>query len=441
MSVLTHRVAAAVGLKTRMPSWDGATPQRLRLTRMALLLATILVGLVGVVLADGALQSVEQLDTRTSRALIATRQAHAALTDADRVVVHSFLSGDVLLGGPGQRYQDAIKTANQSIEQLAEAVGSESADSRKLQSIDAELVTYIGLVEQADAAHRAEKATAGSAAAETAGLGEAYLWYGSRMLHEPGSGLLARIDQLSAEQQQTLNAGRWWLGAGALWTYLVVAVLLLGGLAVAQIWMVRRFRRWVSLPLALATACALAVCAWTAVDLVHVQRTYASAEQDGLRPLLERWRVRSAAADTEGQSALGTLLVARCPAKAACQSTITDLGASISVAARQAREASAKLTFSPDSLFSRSLAASERVGTDVIRRDLVAARRDVQAAEPAFSRFDTEQLSRIQAEQKVLSRKMQSAQEAPGLRIGIPILAVAIVILTFLGFGPRLNEY
>jgi hypothetical protein len=53
-----------------------------------------------------------------------------------------------------------------------------------LQAIDAEPVTYVGLIEQADATYRVEASRTSS---RSAGLGRAYLWYASTMLHEPAA--------------------------------------------------------------------------------------------------------------------------------------------------------------------------------------------------------------------------------------------------------------
>lgn len=423
----------------------GTTPQWLRLARNALILAAILVGLTGIVVVNGALQSVERADSRTSRALIAARQAHASLADADRAAVHSFVSGDVLLGGPGQRYQDSIKTANQAIGQLAEALGGDSRDSAQLQNIDAELVTYVGLIEQADAAHRAEAARA-TAQDARAGLGEAYLWYASRMLHgdELVSGLLDRVDQVGENQEEILAARSWWLGGGALLSYLAAVIILLGCMIAAQLWMTRRFRRMVNLPLAVATVCALGVCGWAVVDLVHVQRTYASAERNDLKPLLGQWKVRSAAAEADGQSGLASLLAARCPVGVACRSTVVSLGYSVTLAAQTAAATERTLP-GPQRAFGASLGQSldnaRTVTIKVGQGDVAGAKKSVQSGETAFNAFDSRQLDQIQATERSLANRMDSAQNVPGLRVGIVILSVLVMILAFLGIGPRLNEY
>jgi hypothetical protein len=428
----------------RVPAWGRTTPQRLRLARATLILVTILTGLTGSVLVDSALQSVERVHSRTARALVATRQARASLADADRAAVHSFLGGDVLLGGPGQRYQDAVKAANQAVVQLAGTVGGDSSDSQRLQAIDAGLVTYVGLIEQADAAQRAE-AAAGAAGTRRAGLGTAYLWYASRVLHEPGSGLLARVEQLGYDQGRILDARPWSLGAGALTTDVAVGAALLGCLVVVQVWMLRRFRRIASVRLAVATVCALVLCGWTVAGLVHVQRGYDSAEQTALEPLLGLWQVRSMATDADGQSGMAALQAAQCPAAAACRSAVGALGAAVTTAARTATASDAALPqllrSSGGSSLARSLATATLVRDETTRGEIAKATADVQRGEPAFNEFDSGLVDRIQLVERSLATQLESAQEVPGLRVGIPVLSVVIMILASSGIGPRLEEY
>lgn len=382
------------------------TPQRLRLARAVLVTAAVLTGLTGAVVAEQAPGSVGRIGNGTIRALVATRQAHAYLVDADRVAILSFANEDVLIGGPGQRYQDAVTGAGRAIEQLAETLGGGPAD-QELQAINAELVTYMGLIEQADAAHRAEAARQDGT--PSAGLGRAYLWYASSTLHRPGSGLLARVDALGETQEHALATRSGWLGAPAMLACPLLGGCLLAGLVSTQVWMRRRFRRTLNLPLALATSCAVLVCSWMVVDLTHVQHGYTSAVDTAVEPLLGLWQIRSAAAEADGQRGMATVLATQCPASAPCQDTVTALGEAADRAAATVRS---------------------------------------QRGDAAFTTFDADLLDRIQALDRSRQEQLQAAQHVPGLVggvlmlvVGILILSVLIIILTGLGIQNRLAEY
>lgn len=414
------------------------TPQRLRLARAVLVVVAVLTGLTGTVVAEQAPGSVGRIDNRTVRALVATRQAHAYLVDADRVAIHSFGNDDVLLGGPGQRYQDAVTGASRAIEQLAETLGG-GPDDQQLPAINAELVTYMGLIEQADAAHRAEAARRDGT--PPAGLGRAYLWYASSILHRPGSGLLARVDRLGEAQEHALEARTWWLGVPAMLGFLVLGGCLLGCLAATQVWMLRRFRRILNLPLALATACALLVCGWTLVDLAHVQHGYASAMDTTVEPLLGVWRIRAAAAEADGQSAMATVLAIQCPAAAPCQDTVRALGEATDRAATTAQSLPEALPGPGRAALARTLMASRSVRDAVAARNLAAAATRSQHGDTTFTTFDTDLLDRIQALDRSRQEQMQAAQHVPGLVVGVPILSVLIVALAGLGVRNRLEEY
>jgi hypothetical protein len=430
--------------------WGRTTPQRLRGARAGLILATLVVGGMQVALVTGAQGAVDRVDTQTVRALLGARTAQASLIDADRDAIHSFVSGDVVLVGPGQRYQDSIKAASQAIEQVSE---TGAGDPAQIQSIDAEVVTYTGLIEQADAARRAEAATArapvraavsNQAPLQTAGLGQAYLWYASKTLHAPG-GLLDSVRQLGDQQQTRLAARPWWLGTGAVTTGLLGSVLLLAGLVTAQWRLARRFRRIINLPLAVATVCAIGLGSWVTVGLLHVEGGYDHAASADLGPLLGLWQVRSSVTDADGQSGLSVLQRAQCPPGAACESTVTGLDAAVSEALERAVASDtavpAALSTAVAAPLTGLVEATRLVGDQVASNDTRTAGLTLGQGEQAFNRLDSTLTKTTQTAQNWLEADLQSSRDLPGLLVGAGGVAVLIGFLTFYGFRPRLEEY
>jgi hypothetical protein len=416
-------------------------PQRLRAVRVLLLVAGGLAGVVGVACADGAATGAGRADAATARAAIAARELRAHLTDADRSASRAFLAGDVLIGGPGQQYRDAITGAGRALEQLAEVLGA-GADSQLLQAIEAELVTYTGLVEQADAAFRAEAA---ATPPEDVGLGRAYLWYASKMLHEPQGGLLARVDGLVAAQERVLRAGSWWLGAGPLRVFLVVAVGWVGALVGVQLWLARRFRRVLNAPLALATVFAVLTCGWVFAGVGHVQSGFESAQARALGPLLGLWQVRSAVADADGQAAVLGVEAGQCPAGGACAAALVFLEESLAAAMEDTSVARRGLLAAGQPFAEREivggLQACGKVRADVRAGAVEQAVNESRRAEPAFSAADVALAEHIQRLDTSWSTQMAAAREVPGLRAGIVVPAALAVLLTAWGFGARLEEY
>jgi hypothetical protein len=198
-------------------------------------------------------------------------------------------------------------------------------------------------------------------------------------------------------------------------------------------------------PLAAATVCAVLLCGWTAVDLRHVQRTYASAETTALEPLLSLWRIRSAAADADGQAGVATLLASQCPTGAACQSSVAVLRRAVTAAAVSA---SLSQRATPDSrndpgesLLTRTLAASQLVRDEVATGAIPRATADSQQGEATFNTVDAALVTRTQIAQKSLRAQLDSARNTPGLQVGIPILSVMIALLILAGISSRLEEY
>ena len=172
----------------------GSTPASLKRLIVMVLAGTVLLWLTATTLQRSLQSTAESVRGSASPAYLDAVQARAALSDADRAAWQSFRSGAAQLTGPGQQYQNDLTNASQALQRLAALEPPGSADSMRLQTISGQLVTYQGLVEQADAAYRADIALGAGSKGE---LGLAYLTYASSALRDPQGGLLASIDQLA----------------------------------------------------------------------------------------------------------------------------------------------------------------------------------------------------------------------------------------------------
>jgi hypothetical protein len=295
-------------------------------------------------------------------------EAHAALSDADRAAWQSFRSGEAQLIGPGQQYQNDITTASQELQRLAALEPAGGPGSEQLQTISGQLVTYQGLVEQADAANRADIALG---TASNNDLGQAYLTYASSSMRDTQGGLLASIDELASLDRRTLGQqlASPWADPALLLLAAAAGAAVLGSILAARGFLVRRFRRAISPPLLAAAALACGLLAWMALVTLPADAAFAAAGDTALPRLTASWQAQIRSVD----------------------------GAAAAL---------------------RAEAAGTALAT--------SAGLNVTATEPARS---------------ALAADLASAGDDGGLPAGIPVLAVAIAGLAFLGIKPRLDEY
>lgn len=233
---------------------SGAAPTRVTLRRLfAALLAAAAAVMVTSVWAGVALHSTaSDFHAHSAPSIVAVLAARAALVEADAEAACSFATGGVRVAGPGEQYQNQISVANQSLAQVAEHNIAGDKASQQIQLIDGLLAAYTGLIERADSAYQ-----------QNAPLGAVYLWYASRLLHNPDTGILHQLDVLYddeskalKEQLRTGGTSWWWTVA---WT--VPCAVLLTPLVLAQVYLRRRFRRRLNAPMAGATVLLLALMA------------------------------------------------------------------------------------------------------------------------------------------------------------------------------------
>jgi hypothetical protein len=355
-----------------------STPRRLRRLLALIFGATAVLWITATILAAGQRGTVASVRDGSFPAWLDAVEAHAALSDADRAAWQSFRSGEAQLIGPGQQYQNDITTASQDLERLAALEPAGGPGSQQLQTISGQLVTYEGLVEQADAANRADIALG---AASNHDLGYAYLSYASSSMRDPQGGLLASIDELASLDRRTLGQqlASPWADPALLVAAAAAGAAVLGSIVVARRYLVRRFRRAISLPLLAAAALACGLLAWMALVTLPADAAFAAAGDTALPRLTGSWTAQIHSVDE---------------AAAALRGGRTPGPAQRAAAAGQAFTTSGGL--------------------------------NVSATEPASN---------------ALAADLASAGDDGGLPAGIPVLAVAIAGLAFLGIKPRLDEY
>ncbi|MBO2457722.1 hypothetical protein [Actinomadura violacea] len=268
----------SVALAARAVPRRWSTPRWLWTVLAAAVGLAVLSWLAATAVLVGSRSAVSSVKDGGAPAYVSARTAHAALSDADRAAWQSFRSGAAQLIGPGQQFRDDLTTASDNLAHLAELDFGGATGRDLLRAVNAQVVTYQGLVEQADATYREglEK------------LGYAYLSYASDLLRGDG-GLLSRIDEIARRDLHGIDGERdsAWAGRGLALGTAVIGAVLLAVLGYAQVSMARRFRRLVNLPLVAASAVLVGLVVWTSTTFLHIDHAFADASNAGV-PAFDR---------------------------------------------------------------------------------------------------------------------------------------------------------
>lgn len=271
--------------------------------RGALLVMTGVVFAGSLAAFTGVQSTVQEVSDRTAPAVLEVVAARSALVQADSAAMISFRTGQVQLIGPGEQYQSQLAIASQNLARVAEHNSAGEAGSRTLQVVEGLLATYGGWIEKADVHFRTDEPTP---------LGAADLWYASRLMHDPDSGILTQLDVLTELERtalsQTLSTG--WMNPASMLVWIVPILVLLGLLCVAQVFGKRRFRRTVNPALAAATLLLLMVAGATSVTLVS--RAQANAAGQTLNQVVDQRLAQAGRNAVRAQQDLAAVLRAQC---------------------------------------------------------------------------------------------------------------------------------
>ena len=266
------------------------TPGRLRGLAALTVLATLLFGLAAgqaFRAADGAIERAAANSDQLVR--MQAIQTHVVQADAD--ATNAFLVGG--LEPPAQRadYTAAIASASQLI---AEAAQHQPADGPALGALNQELVAYASEIEQARANNR-----------QALPVGAQYLKGASANLRSDALPLLKNLvdanNQRVAEEFDNASLALLWLVVAGLLTLLV--------LVLALVWLARRTRRYVNVPLAAAALIVLVTLVLGALGLTRVSNRVDAARDGVYAATLSTAQARIAAFDAKSNESL--TLIAR----------------------------------------------------------------------------------------------------------------------------------
>jgi hypothetical protein len=279
----------ARGLRGRVAT----TPGRLQLLFWLLAAGAVLLGASGAAAVLETGRAVDGLGMSAGPAVLDARKLHLELADADRFAADEILIGPIAVSSPRPRYESDLKVATDDLETMAGRTTS-AASAGLLQILQEQLLEYAGLIEQARAISRLGLP-----------LGAAYLRAASDLMHRP-AGILARVDALGAlgDQEMSRDDEALLLAAIALAGYGAIAASLLVLLWRTQAFLRRRFRRRHNPMLLVATGLVILVSGAMAVTVTEARVALGSARSDAYERLSDMWRAREVAYDADGSKTL-----------------------------------------------------------------------------------------------------------------------------------------
>ena len=199
-----------------------STPQRLRLLSLGVVVVGLVIGVIGALIFTYLAVSLSRARADTAQ-LIRVQKIQSNLLSADATATNAFLVGG--LEPPAQRaaYDQAMSSTSSLI---AEAAQAQPADGTALAALNQQVLSYAGMIEQARANNR-----------QGLPIGAQYLRNASAQLRSDALPILNNL--VSANAARATDE----MKAGAGYVVLVIALLGLGGVIAAQVWLARRFKR------------------------------------------------------------------------------------------------------------------------------------------------------------------------------------------------------
>lgn len=393
------------------------TPGRMRVAGAIAVLACAVFGLLGGYAFNGWAGALADARTEADQ-LVRIQTVQNDLFKADAAASNAYLAGGSGAASTAEDYTAAVEEASRL---LAEAAAS-SPDSAQLADVMTGLTAYTGLVAQARANN-----------IQGLEIGAAYLRQSGEVLRGQIVPALEAISQ--ADQSRVADA----YTRMNLFTALIAVTFLLAlaALVAVQIWLARRTRRYINVPLAGATVAIVVGVIAGLVTVVGAAQRAGEAADGPYAATVALSAARTAAFDAKAQESLG--LIARgdsTDAESVASQRIATAEEELAVAEQRGADAGLSTAFTAWVQEHAAVRAADDGG------DWVAAKeRALGESNAAFTAFDEVSASALEAQ-------AQQADEALSSRLALVLmswftllLGVGTSVAAMIGIGQRLGEY
>jgi hypothetical protein len=368
--------------------------------------------------SDGALQRAEA----NTAQLVRIQAIHTNLVSANADATNAFLVGGLEPPAQRQHFVDSMTTAARLI---SEAATAQPADQKALGELNATLLTYQGLIEQARANNR-----------QGLPIGSQYLKDASATLQGDSLPLLKELVKANQARVNTEFDG---INDGNLWLVLA-GVLALVVLILCLIWLAKRSHRYFNLPITAAAGLVLVTMLIGGASLAGSSSDAKDTRNEAFADTLALSQARISAYDAKSNESL--TLIARGSGAAfedAWKRSAADTSAQLAQVATTARGL--------DSLWGtyRSVHTQIRTDDDGGNWDEAVQKAIGQGSgtsNAAFKVFDARSASELAEVSAIARTELTTARnDLPPIGwLGLPIGIVAALLAAW-GFSQRLEEY
>ncbi|TCM41841.1 hypothetical protein [Kribbella sp. VKM Ac-2568] len=402
-------------------AWFDGTPGRMR---ALLILAAVVAVLFGAAAAQGFRQSegaLQRAEENTAQ-LVRIQAIHTNLVSANANATNAFLVGGLEPPAQRQQFVDSMSTAAKLI---SEAATAQPADQEALGALNATLLTYQGLIEQARANNR-----------QGLPIGSQYLKDASASLQTDSLPLVNALVEANEERVATEFNN---VGNGNVWLYLAgLATLIVLGLTLY--WLARKTHRYLNVPIAAAAVLVLLTMLVGGTSLANASGAAKDTRGDAYADTLALSRARIAAYDAKSNESL--TLIARGSGAAfeeAWKKSSGTVDDQLAVAAGSAPDLQSKWS------------VYKKVHTDIRESDDdgnwdkavgQAIGTSDQTSNVAFNEFDKQSSQNLSGASDTTRAELKDARDGlpPIAWLGLPIGIAAALLITW-GMSQRLEEY
>ncbi len=295
MVVTAEPVRASRGPGTHLGARTRATPVRLRLVAVELVVLTLLMGLVAGLAANDRHASSAAAWHSAEPLLVDAQAIDTSLSDADTTAGGSFLQGRLEPAALQARYMSDLSQASASLATASQQAGTDPTVTTSIATLAEDVPMYTSLVSTATFNERQ-----GFYPLAAAYLAEANNLMRARILPAAARLYAVEVAQLAGDEGHAVAA----------WPVVVSGLLLmvlLGSLIAVQRWLSRHFRRTLNVPLAVATVIVIVLGLWFLVAVLSQGSGVDRASADGSGPVALYTQARIRALEMRGDDEL-TLL-------------------------------------------------------------------------------------------------------------------------------------
>ena len=412
------------------------TPGKLALLSIAVVAGAVCFGVVATAAEGSRASAASGVRAGTEPLLVRAATLYTALSDANATATTTFLKGGLEPRDRRQAYLGDLRLASDSLVGLTRKISASAGTRTALATITEQLPVYSGLVEAARANNR-----------QGLPVGAAYLGQASLLLTRT---ILPATNRLYTAEARRLTGD---YSSGQATSALVALAVVAGGylvlLVLAQMWLARKSKRILNLPMLLASLVLAGVSVWALVSMVSEQNALTRARRDG--------------SDSVAVLSATRVLVSRALSDESL--TLVNRGSDVTDPADFKRVMG--LLAPPRGLVGEVAALARRTGTRAsatqLARDFAAYQAETQgigslerggqivpaisAASSAGSAAIAQRLSSNLTGQinRAQARFARAATEADaslsGLDWAIPLVTVLVALLALDGLRRRLSEY